>query len=303
MPPVLLCIPNVSEGRRITVVENLAAAIQSVEGVKLLDTHMDEDHNRSVFTFAGAPDSVRRAAYVLTEAALATVDVMSHRGVHPKIGAIDVIPFVPYQGVSMAEAVETAHKLGHDLARNFEIPVYFYEQAAKSESRRSLAGLRRGGLDKLKEIIETAGGAPDAGPAALHPRAGAVVVGARGPLIAFNVNLVTNQLDIAQQIAKKIRERDGGFPGVRALGVPLESRKITQVTMNITDYTKASLKDVVESVFREAEALRVPVLESELVGMIPKAATFEGMKKALRITNFTLAKILENALDPLIAAK
>jgi glutamate formiminotransferase len=296
MPPVLICIPNVSEGRRITLIDNLAAAIQSVEEVRLLDTHSDPDHNRSVFTFAGPPESVKRAAYVLTEAALATIDISKHYGVHPKIGAIDVIPFVPWKDMTMAEAVSHAHELGKDIAEKLEVPVYFYEQAARLESRRSLSSLRRGGLDKLKEIIQTADGAPDAGPGSVHPRAGAVVVGARGPLIAFNVNLVTNQLEIAQQIATKIRERDGGFPGVRALGVPLESRKITQVTVNITDYQKAPLKDVVAAVFAEAEALRVPVLESELVGMIPKAATFEGMKKALKISNFTLSKILENAL-------
>ena len=293
----LLCIPNVSEGRRPEVIEKLAAAISSVDGVTLLDTHTDRDHNRSVFTFAGEPQNVARAAFVLTETALALIDVTAHRGVHPRIGAVDVIPFVPWDGLPMQDAVDHSHHLGLEIAEKLLVPVYYYEQATKQGERKSLSSLRRGGLDRLREIITIDEGRPDAGPAALHPRGGAVVIGARGPLIAFNVNLVTNRLEIAQAIAKKIRERDGGLPGIRALGVPLESKKIVQVTINITDYQKTSVKAVFAAVQKEAAALGVPILESELVGMIPKDATFEGMKKALKISNFALNKIIEHRLS------
>ena len=296
MSPTLLCIPNVSEGRRPEVVRKLAEAIESVDGVKLLDTHTDRDHNRSVFTFAGEPAKVSRAAFVLSEMAVGYIDVVAHKGVHPRVGAVDVIPFVPWKDATMADAVATAHGLGIEIAEYLAMPVYFYEMAAKSEERRSLSSIRRGGLDRLKEVITLDEWRPDAGPAILHPSGGAVVVGARGPLIAFNVNLVTNRVEIARQIARKIRERDGGFPAVRALGVYLESRKITQVTINLIDYKKTALRTVFEAVQKEAEALRVPILESELVGMIPREATFEGMKKAFKISNFTLNKIIENRL-------
>ncbi|MFL6192633.1 MAG: glutamate formimidoyltransferase [Thermoanaerobaculia bacterium] len=270
--PSLECVPNVSEGRRPEVVARLAAAAASGPGVRLLDRTSDPDHNRSVLTLAGGAEGLRQGLLALYETALAEIDLSRHQGVHPRVGAVDVAPFVPLGETPMAEAVAAAERLGAEVARRFGLPVYLYESAARRPERTRLADIRRGGFEGFPARIADPAWAPDFGPARVHPTAGVTVVGARFFLIAFNAVLDTPDVAVARAIARRVRESDGGLPAVRALGVPLASRGLAQVSMNLVDYRRTPLLAAFRRVEQEAAALGAGVLESEVIGLVPAAA-------------------------------
>ena len=290
------CIPNVSEGRRLDVIAGIADALRAVEGVRLLDCSSDASHNRSVFTMAGTADGVERAVGVLFEHALSAIDVRAHRGAHPRLGAVDVVPFVPIEGVSMTECVALARRVGAAVARRFDLPVYLYEEAAVSPTRTRLEDIRRGEFEGLATKMATPGWAPDFGPATPHPTAGATVMGARMPLIAYNINLATDRLDIARTIASAIRESSGGYPFVKAIGIRLEDRGIVQVSMNLTNFERTPLFMVFDTVKREAARYGVAVLESEIVGLVPSAALAAAAAHYLQLPDSAPSQVLEYRL-------
>ncbi len=296
MKKLVECIPNFSEGRDIGKISHIVDAAKSVKEARLIDFHSDPDHNRSVLTLIGSPKAVSEAAYKLTEKAAELIDIKNHGGVHPYIGVVDVIPFVPLKGMNMNETVEVARSLGDRIAHDFKIPVYLYGEASLRPERKNLAHVRRGGFEKLAEEIGSAERHPDYGEAKLHERAGAVSIGARDFLIAFNVNLDTKDLTIAHDIAKSIREKHGGLPGVRAIGVSLKSKGIVQVSMNITEHRKTGLYDVMSFIKDRAEELEVKIRGGELIGLIPRDAVFPKIKEYLMLEDFSERKILNSYL-------
>jgi len=289
------CIPNVSEGRREDVVARMAAAVRA-GGVQLLDVSTDPSHNRSVFTFVGEPAAVEQAVLALFERAVADIDLRTHRGEHPRMGAVDVVPFVPIEGVTMAECVALAKKAGSTIAERFHVPVYLYEEASANPLRKNLEDIRRGEFEGLAVKMASAEWAPDFGDPAPHPTAGASVVGARMALIAYNINLATDRLDVAKKIAAGIRHSSGGYRFVKAAGFKLEARGIVQVSMNLTNYEKTPIFRVFETVRREAARYGVTVLESEIVGLIPSAALNAAAEFYLQLEGFKAEQVLENKL-------
>ncbi len=288
------CIPNFSEGRRVDVVEDLAGAIRRVPRVRVLDIHMDPDHNRSVITFAGPPDEAAQAAFSAIARAAQLIDLNQHRGEHPRIGATDVVPFVPLSGASMQDCIRLARGLGERVGGELGIPVYLYEAAATRPERVNLENLRRGEYEGLKTAIETdPGRAPDFGPSKLGS-AGATVIGARAPLIAYNVYLTTDDVEIAKRIAAAVRQSSGGFRFVKALGILVEGR--AQVSMNLTDHTKTPVARVQEAIRREARRYGVGIDHAELVGLIPQQALVEATRWYLQLDQFAAGQILENRL-------
>lgn len=292
MSKLIECVPNFSEGQDDSVIEEI---VSSVKTAKVLDLHSDPDHNRSVLTMIGSPEGVKQAALDLTERAMQLLNVNEHVGEHPFIGVVDVIPFIPLGETTMQEAVTLAHQTGNELWDQLKLPVYFYGEAAKIAERRDLPYVRKGGYHALVNEINLPHRRPDVGKG-LHPDAGAVAVGARNFLVAFNVNLDTNDEDIAHSIAKAIREKDGGLPGVRALGIFLDSRGISQVSINITNHKETSLKLVFDEVVSWAKEYKVNVLESEIVGLIPASAAFKNMKEHLKLKSLDKRMILDNHL-------
>ncbi len=297
MPALVECVPNFSEGRRKDVVNKIVYSIRSVPGVKVLDVEMDPDHNRSVVTFTGSKDGVQEAAFRSARAASELIDLNKHTGHHPRMGALDVLPFVPLAGVSMEDCVGIAQKVGARIGKDLKIPVYLYEAAAKRPDRANLENVRRGEFEGLRKAILTDDSRyPDYGPRQLHPTAGATAVGARMPLIAFNVNLRSKDLEVAKGIAKKIRASGGGLPKLKALGFELESRGMVQVSMNLTDYTVTHLSQVFEEVVKEATARGVEVAESEIIGLVPLEAVCDVAAKHLKVINFTSNQVLERRI-------
>jgi glutamate formiminotransferase / 5-formyltetrahydrofolate cyclo-ligase len=294
--PIIESIPNVSEGRRAQVVARLADTVRTTPGVRLLDYSSDASHNRSVFTLVGDADGVKRATLALVGEAVAAIDLRSHRGEHPRLGAVDVVPFVPIEGVTMAECVALAREVGAAVAERFSVPVYLYEEAAADPARRNLEDIRRGEFEGLSEKMRRPEWRPDFGPAAPHPSAGAVVIGARMPLIAYNINLNTNRLDVAKKIAAAIRHSSGGLRYVKAAGFMLEDRGIAQVSMNLTNYEKTPIFRVFEMVRREAARYGVSILDSEFVGLVPSAALFSTAEFYLQLERFPAEQVLENKL-------
>ncbi|MBI3031023.1 MAG: glutamate formimidoyltransferase [Candidatus Rokubacteria bacterium] len=293
---ILECVPNVSEGRDRRVIDALADATRSVAGVRLADIHSDPDHHRSVFTFLGAPAAVEAAVGALAEVALRAIDMRTHRGIHPRIGALDVLPLVPLREMAMAEAIAIAHRAGRTLGARFELPIFFYAEAALSPERRSLPWIRRGEYEGLARRLADPAWKPDAGPARFNPRSGATAVGAREILVAFNVWLDSNDLEAARAIARAIRPSSGGLPAVQAMGVPLARHGIVQVSLNLLDYRRTSLPRVFERVRSEATRRGIRVRRSELVGLAPRDA-FEGAApESLALPDFTDAKLLETYL-------
>jgi len=280
---IIECVPNISEGRDEEVVRQIFAVLK---GVEVKNIHVDPDHNRSVVTFFGTPQNVEKAAFNMTLTAMQLLDIDKHEGVHPYIGVVDVIPFIPYKNAVMKDAVSIAHSLGKKLWKKLKLPVYYYGSAAKVPERTDLPYVRKGGYPALKNEIHLDARIPDEGKG-LHITAGAVAVGARNFLIAFNVNLNTQDVAIAQSIAKNIREKHGGLKGVRALGLPLKSRDLTQVSINLVDHKETPLKRVFEWVSKWAYEYKVEIVESEIVGMIPREAVFLNMENLLKIRNFS----------------
>jgi glutamate formiminotransferase / 5-formyltetrahydrofolate cyclo-ligase len=293
---VIECVPNVSDGRRPEVIDGMAAAIRTLPSVRLLDYSSDPSHNRSVFTLAGDAAGIEQAVLALFARAVTEIDLRSHRGEHPRLGAVDVVPFVPIDGVTMADCVALAKKVAAEVATRFEIPVYLYEEASINPARKNLEDIRRGEFEGLAAKMATPGWAPDFGPAAPHPSAGATVIGARMPLIAYNINLATDRLDVAKKIAAGIRHSSGGFRFVKAMGIKLDDRGIVQVSMNLTNFEKTPIFRVFETVKREAARYGVTVLESEIVGLVPSAALTSAAEFYLQIDRFKADQVLENKL-------
>ena len=293
------CVPNVSEGRRTDVVDQIAQAIEGVPGTRLLDRSSDASHNRSVITLAGEQTPLTHAILALFEIAVAEIDLRTHSGEHPRLGAVDVVPFIPIEGATMNDCVQLANETGAEVGRQFQVPVYLYEEAATNPGRKNLADIRRGQFEGLAAKMSQPEWAPDYGPLAPHPTAGATVIGARMPLIAYNINLDTDRLDVAKKIAATVRFSSGGLPHVKAMGVALEDRGIVQVSMNLTNYLETPIFVVFDAVKREAEGHGVAVLESEIVGLVPAAALIGTARHVLQLEQFTSAQILETRLrDP-----
>ena len=297
MARLVQCIPNFSEGRRSEVVQAIVDAIKAASDATVLDYSMDADHNRSVVTFLGSPEDVRVSMLAGARTAVELIDMNEHEGVHPRIGAVDVIPVVPVRDVTMPEAVAIGHAIGRDIANELGVPVYFYEDCALRDHCANLADVRKGGYEGLKRMGLTGDRAPDLGPNELHPTAGAVVVGARGPLVAYNINLATGDITIARRIAsktRKLRESGEGMAGVKAIGLHLASRGIAQVSFNITRPHLVGLWEVYSFVEREAKAMGVEVLESELVGAIREEHLVDAMRAAMRFRELSGERVLEN---------
>jgi glutamate formiminotransferase len=297
MAALIECIPNVSEGRRADVVAALAeAAVKAGPGVVLLDRTSDADHNRSVFTFLGEGEALVSAMTGLVGAALAAIDLRTHKGAHPRIGAVDVIPFVPVQGATAADCVALAKTLGKTLADRYGLPVYLYEDAASRPERQNLANIRKGEFEGLASKMADPAWVPDFGPRTPHASGGATVVGARAPLIAYNINLATADLAIADRIAKAIRHLSGGYRFVKAMGVKLDARGQVQVSINMTNFEKTPLHRVFETVRSEAERHGVAVVGSEIVGLVPQAALLAAASHYLRLEADPCSQVLENKL-------
>jgi glutamate formiminotransferase len=294
---VIETIPNVSEGRRPELLQELSAAVHGAPGALVLNESADPSHNRSVFTVAGTADAIVDAVMRLMAVAIAGIDLRTHRGVHPRIGALDVVPFVPLGGTSISECVTLSHTVGRAIAERWSVPVFLYEHSANRPERRRLEQIRRGQFEGLAAKMRGAEWAPDFGPDAPHPTAGATVIGARTPLIAFNVNLDTADLDTARHIAMAIRESSGGLRCVKALGVLLAHRNVAQVSMNLTDFTITPVQVAFEAVREEAARRGVGVLESELIGLIPDAALAGVTPEQLQLTRFSRAsQVLEERI-------
>ena len=296
--PLLECVPNISEGRDTTVIGRIADAVAATPGVRLLDLHSDAVHHRSVLTLIGEPRPLGAAVLALCEAALACIDVAAHRGAHPRIGAVDVVPFVPLPGATMDDAIATARATGAAVAARFALPVFLYEAAATRPGRRALQDVRRGQFEGLAAKMRHSDWQPDFGPARPHPTAGAVAIGARGYLVAFNVNLATTRLDVATRIARAVRESSGGLPCVKAMALALPDRGLVQVSMNLTDIDRTSMAAVFEAVRREAARDGVGVQESELVGLLPARALVEAAAAHLHLDGLTATRVLETRLGP-----
>ena len=281
------CVPNFSEGRDTGVVREIAAAIASAEGVTVLGWEADSDHHRSVVTFAGPADAVREGAIRGVGAAVEHIDLNRHQGVHPRVGAADVVPFVPLEGSTLDECIEVAHRAGEKIWERFRVPVYFYEAAARVPERRPLQNVRRDGFDGLP---------PDIGDLASHTSAGAVMVGARHFLIAYNVNLKTSGVEIARAIARRIRESSGGFRFVKAMGLHLASPDRAQVSMNLTNFAEIPLDQLYRTIQEEAARRGTSVAESELIGFVPKAAFEKSPEFFRRTRGFEESRIIENRL-------
>lgn len=289
------CIPNISEGRDQQKIALIAEEVKKHKGVRLLDCSSDKDHHRSVFTFIGEPKAIEDAAFSLALKALDLIDMREHKGSHPRLGAVDVVPFVPVQGVEMKEAIRIAYAFGKRLGER-GVPVFFYEEAATRPERRDLPSIRKGEYEGLAERLKNPEWKPDAGPDQFKPKSGATVVGARFPLVAYNVNLKTKDLFLAKAIAKKIRFKDGGFPHVRAMGVDLREKGMVQVSMNLTDYRVTNIPKVYEFIKEEALKEGVEIESSEIVGLIPMGALESVSQHYLKCESFSVRQVIEQQI-------
>ena len=298
MDRIVECVPNFSEGRNQTTVRALAHAVESVPGVWLLDQTMDRDHHRSVLSFAGEPDAVAEAAFRAICVATDLIDLRKHKGVHPRVGATDVVPFVPLRGATMQDCIHLAKRLGQRVGTELEIPVFLYEQAALHRDHAPLESVRRGGLQGLAfRMASDPDWTPDFGPPHLHKTAGAIVIGARPPLIAFNVNLRSTDLALARSIAKDIRQSNGGLPHLKAIGVELASRQLVQVAMNLTDYVITPIHVALEAVRTRAAEQGVAVAGCEVIGLVPQAALVQAAAHSLALEQFNATQVLETRLE------
>ena len=296
MRTIIECVPNVSEGRDRNSIDAMAAAVREAPGVRLLDVSSDAAHNRSVLTFVGDAPAVRAGVLALFRAALPKIDLRTHRGEHPRMGAVDVVPFIPVRGVTVEECVALSKEVGAAIAADFGVPVFLYEDSASAEHRRNLAEVRKGQFEGFAEKMKDARWGPDFGPGVPHPSAGAVAVGARPFLIAYNINLGTRDLAIADRIAKAIRHLSGGFRYVKAMGVELADRGLVQVSINMTNFRKTPLHRVFDCVRAEAERHGVPVVGSEIVGLSPADALYAAAEHYLRLEGFSAEQVLETKL-------
>jgi glutamate formiminotransferase len=296
MRTVIECVPNISEGRDRERVREIADAVRAAPGVRLLDVSSDSSHNRSVLTFVGDSAGVKAGVEALFDAVLPRIDLARHKGEHPRMGAVDVVPFIPIRGATVEECVALSREVGAEISARHGIPVYLYEDSAASEARRNLAEIRKGEFEGFAEKMKDPKWIPDFGPARPHPTAGVVAVGARPPLIAYNINLATSDLKVADSIARAIRHIGGGFRYVKAMGVVLADRGQVQVSINMTNYRKTPLHRVFECVRSEAERYGVSVVGSQIVGLAPAEALFMAADHSLRLENFSSDQVLEMRL-------
>ena len=296
MNQIMECIPNFSEGRDLEKIEKIADAFRAREGVKLLDYSTDKDHNRCVVTVVGEPEPLRDAVIEAVGVATRLIDMTKHDGQHPRMGATDVVPFVPVRNCTLEDADRVAKEVAAAVADRYDLPVFLYEKSATAPNRENLANIRRGQFEGMAEKMKDPQWFPDFGPSTIHPTAGVTAIGARMPLVAFNINLNTSDVNIATEIARRIRHINGGFRYVKSMGVMLEDRNIAQVSINMTDYTRTSLYRVFETVKMEARRWGVSVVGSEIIGLTPMAALVDCAEYYLRIENFSMDQILETRL-------
>ena len=287
------CVPNFSEGRDLQKIDKIVAPFRGKQGVKLLDYSNDEDHNRLVVTVVGEPEPLRDAVLEAIGVAVELIDLNHHQGQHPRMGAVDVVPFIPIRNVTMEEAVALSKEVGKEVAKRYNLPVFLYEKSASAPHRENLAAVRKGEFEGMAEKIKQPEWHPDFGLAQRHPTAGTVAIGARMPLVAYNINLNTPSLEIAHDIAKKIRFIGGGLRYCKAMGVELKDRGITQVSINMTDYTRTALYRAFELVRVEARRYGVSIVGSEIIGLVPMEALIDTASYYLGLENFSMEQVLE----------
>ena len=293
MKKILECVPNYSEGRDLKKIEKIVEPFRGKDGVKLLDYQNDEDHNRSVVTVVGEPEALKNAVVESMGVAVELIDMRTHEGQHPRMGAIDVVPFIPVKNVSVDEAVEISKATAKLAADAYSLPIFLYEQSATRPERQNLASVRKGQYEAMAEKLKQPEWTPDFGPTQVHPSAGVTAMGARMPLVAFNVNLDTDRLEIADQIAKKVRHISGGLRYCKGIGIELKDRGIVQVSMNMTDYTRTALYRVVELIKIEARRYGVNVVGSEIIGLVPMEALVDAAVYYLGVEDFSMSQVLE----------
>ena len=296
MNKIMECVPNFSEGRDKQKIEKIADCFRGKENVKLLDYSSDSDHNRSVITVVGEPEALKAAVIEAIGKAVELIDLTQHSGQHPRMGAVDVVPFIPIKGVTVEDAISLSKEVGETVAEKYNLPVFLYEKSASAPHRENLSNVRKGEFEGMAEKIKLEEWKPDFGPAERHATAGAVAIGARMPLVAYNVNLGTDNLEIATAIAKKVRFIGGGLRFCKGMGVALEERGITQVSMNLTDYTKTAIYRAHEMVRMEAQRYGVPVVGGEIVGLVPMEALVDAAAYYLGLENFSMNQVLEAKL-------
>lgn len=293
MNKIMECVPNFSEGRDLQKIDQIISPFRGKQGVKLLDYSNDEDHNRLVVTVVGEPEPLRDAVLEAIGVAVDLIDLNHHQGQHPRMGAVDVVPFIPIRNVTMEEAVALSKEVGKEVAKRYNLPVFLYEKSASAPHRENLAAVRKGEFEGMAEKIKQPEWHPDFGLAERHPTAGTVAIGARMPLVAYNINLNTPSLEIAHDIAKKIRFIGGGLRYCKAMGVELKDRGITQVSINMTDYTRTSLYRAFELVRVEARRYGVSIVGSEIIGLVPMEALIDTASYYLGLENFSMEQVLE----------
>ena len=293
MNKIMECVPNFSEGRALQKIDKIVAPFRGKQGVKLLDYSNDEDHNRLVVTVVGEPEPLRDAVLEAIGVAVELIDLNHHQGQHPRMGAVDVVPFIPIRNVTMEEAVALSKEVGKEVAKRYNLPVFLYEKSASAPHRENLAAVRKGEFEGMAEKIKQPEWHPDFGLAERHPTAGTVAIGARMPLVAYNINLNTPSLEIAHDIAKKIRFIGGGLRYCKAMGVELKDRGITQVSINMTDYTRTALYRAFELVRVEARRYGVSIVGSEIIGLVPMEALIDTASYYLGLENFSMEQVLE----------
>ena len=293
---IVECVPNFSEGRDLKKIDRIVAPFRARAGVKLLDYSNDEDHNRLVVTLVGEPEALRAAVIAAIGVAVELIDLNHHQGQHPRMGAVDVVPFIPIKNVTMDEAVSLSREVGEKVAGLYHLPVFLYEKSATAPHRENLAAVRKGEFEGMAEKIKLPEWQPDFGPADRHPTAGTVAIGARMPLVAYNINLSTDNLEIATKIARNIRHINGGLRYVKAMGVELKERNITQVSINMTDYTRTALYRAFELVRIEARRYGVTIIGSEIVGLVPMEALIDTASYYLGLENFSMQQVLESRI-------
>lgn len=296
MPGIVECVPNFSEGRDQRIVDEIAAPFSRQEGVRLLDVQTDSDHNRMVVTAIGSPEAIKKAVMEAMERAIARIDMTRHQGQHPRMGAVDVVPFIPVQGLTMEDAVALSREMAAEAAARFELPVILYERSATASHRVNLAAIRKGQFEGMGEKIREPLWKPDYGPTRVHPTAGVTAMGARAPLVAFNVNLAVDRIDIADAIARKVRHIGGGLRYCKAMGVELKDRGQVQVSMNMTDFSRTALYQALELVRIEARRYGVGVAGSEIVGLVPMQALIDCAAYYLGLEDFGIRQVMEHHL-------
>lgn len=296
MNKLMQCVPNFSEGRDKEKIDKIVETFRNKDKVKLLDYGFDHDHNRLVVTAVGAPAELKAAVMAAIGKAVELIDMTSHQGQHPRMGAVDVVPFIPIKNVTMEEAIALSQEVAQEVAQKYALPVFFYEKTASAKHRENLAAVRKGEFEGMAEKMKQADWQPDFGPSQPHPTAGCVAIGARMPLVAYNINLNTANLEIATTIAKKVRHVGGGLRFCKAMGVELKERQITQVSMNLTDFTRTAIYQAHEMVRMEAKRYGISIIGTEIVGLLPMQALTDVAEYYLGLENFSINQVLETNL-------